>query len=232
MVARSTALLSALTAGAVWCGPGLAPHWPRLARALNVPRRLGDGRGVALTFDDGPHPEGTPLVLETLARRGIPAVFFLIGEQVERYPVLAAEIAHAGHQVAIHGYRHRNQMLLPPAEFARDLRTGIEVVEAACGQRPLLYRPPYGIFTFAGLSAVRQASLQPLLWSRWGRDWRAHAKPGQIARLISRDLGGGDVVLLHDADWYSSPGSHRRTATALPLILDLLEQRGLEAVLP
>lgn len=231
MAARSTALFGALAAGAAWCGPGLAPHWPRLARALDVPLRLGDGQGVALTFDDGPHPEGTPLVLEALARRGAKATFFVIGEQVERYPSLAAEILAEGHQLAVHGYRHRNQMRLSPADFTRDLRRGIEVLGAVLGRRPLLYRPPYGIFTLAGLAAVRGASLQPLLWSKWGRDWRAHIRPEQIAALVSRGVAVGDVALLHDADWYSSPGSHRRTAAALPQILAALEERGLAAVL-
>jgi peptidoglycan/xylan/chitin deacetylase (PgdA/CDA1 family) len=83
-----------------------------------------------------------------------------------------------------------------------------------------------------GLSAVRAASLEPLLWSKWGRDWRAKTTAEEIVRLSCRDLGGRDVLLLHDADWYSSPGSHRHTAAALPRILDALEERGLRPVLP
>jgi peptidoglycan-N-acetylglucosamine deacetylase len=66
-----------------------------------------------------------------------------------------------------------------------------------------------------------------LLWSRWGRDWRARTTPEEIARLATRDLEAGDVVLLHDADWYSKPGSHRRTAAAVPLIRAEIERRGL-----
>jgi peptidoglycan/xylan/chitin deacetylase (PgdA/CDA1 family) len=191
-----------------------------------------DPGGVALTFDDGPHPEGTPAVLETLAKRQARATFFLVGEQVERYPALAEEIVAAGHQAAVHGYLHRNQMKLLRAEFSDDLRRAIEVVGEVCGERPRLYRPPYGIFTLVGLSAVRAASLEPLLWSKWGRDWRAKTTAEEIVRLSCRDLGGRDVLLLHDADWYSSPGSHRHTAAALPRILDALEERGLRPVLP
>lgn len=227
---RSTALAGGLTLGAVWCGPGLAPHWPALADAIGVPLRLPGRDGVALTFDDGPHPEGTPAVLETLARRSATATFFLVGEQVERYPALAAEIVAAGHQVALHGYRHRNQMRLLPGQLAADLQRGIELIGEVYGRRPRLYRPPYGIFTPVGLSQVRAASLEPLLWSKWGRDWRARTSAQEIVRLVSRGLGHADVVLLHDADWYSSPGSHRQTAAALPRILDLLEQRGLSPV--
>lgn len=197
---------------------------------MGVALRAPQSGGVCLTFDDGPHPEGTPAVLEALARRNITATFFVVGEQVERYPALAAEITAAGHQLAVHGYCHRNQMRLAPSQFADDLQRAVEVIAQAGGRAPRLYRPPYGIFTPAGLSLVRRASLEPLLWSKWGRDWRANTSAEEIARLASRGLGDGDVVLLHDADWYSSPGSHRLTAGALPLILDVLEARGLPAV--
>jgi peptidoglycan/xylan/chitin deacetylase (PgdA/CDA1 family) len=209
----------------------MAPHWPALAHAMAVPLRLGDGDGVALTFDDGPHPEGTPAVLETLAGRDAKATFFLVAEQVERYPSLVTEMVAAGHETAVHGYRHRNQMRLPPGGFAADLQRATELIADVSGQAPRLYRPPYGIFTFPGLSQVRRAGLDPLLWSKWGRDWRASTSADEIVRLVSRGLSDGDVVLLHDADWYSSPGSHRRTAAALPRILDVLEERGLRAVL-
>ncbi len=226
----ATPLLGTLTLGAVWCGPGIAAHWPVVAHAIGVPLRRAASGGVALTFDDGPHPEGTPAVLETLAQRGATATFFLVGEQVERHPELAGEIVAAGHQVAVHGYRHRNQMRLTPSEFAHDLRRGIEVIAGISGRRPQLYRPPYGIFTLTGLAEVRRASLDPLLWSKWGRDWRGSTTAEEIAELATRGVGEGDVVLLHDADWYSSPGSHRQTAAALPRILDVLEARGLPPV--
>jgi peptidoglycan/xylan/chitin deacetylase (PgdA/CDA1 family) len=121
-------------------------------------------------------------------------------------------------------------MRLLSGEFATDLDRAIEVIGEVYGRRPDLYRPPYGIFTLAGLSLVRRASLDPLLWSKWGRDWRAKTTPGEIVRLASRGLAERDVVLLHDADHYSSPGSHRHTAAALPRVLDVLDELGLQAV--
>jgi peptidoglycan-N-acetylglucosamine deacetylase len=207
----------AAAAAALWLGPGSAPHVPPLCRALGIPRRV-PGEGVLLTFDDGPHPEGTPAVLEALAGRK--AVFFMVGEQVERFPSLAAEVAAAGHEIGLHGYRHRNQMRVTPRWLADDLNRGSEAIATATGRVPRLYRPPYGIFTPAGLALSR--GYDRLLWSKWGRDWRAHITPAEIARLATRDLTPGDVILLHDADWYSAPGSHRRTTAALPLILDAL----------
>jgi peptidoglycan/xylan/chitin deacetylase (PgdA/CDA1 family) len=191
-----------------------------------VERRL-PGAGVVLTFDDGPHPEGTPAVLEALDAAKATAVFFMVGEQVERYPSVAAEVAAAGHEVALHGYRHVNQMRVTPRWLVRDLARGHAAIAAATGRPPALYRPPYGIFTLPGLALARRR-WRPLLWSAWGRDWRRRTSAAEIARLATRDLTPGDVILLHDADWYSAPGSHRRTAAAVPLVLEELARLGLQ----
>ena len=154
-------------------------------------------------------------------------MFFLVGEQVERHPRLAGEIAAAGHEVAVHGHRHLNQMRMTPRAQAEDLRRAVDAIGSATGAVPALHRPPYGIYTPTGLHQVRAAGLRPLLWSRWGRDWRARTSAAEIARLATRDLRGGDVLLLHDADHYSASGSHRRTAAAVPLILEEAARRGL-----
>jgi peptidoglycan/xylan/chitin deacetylase (PgdA/CDA1 family) len=202
----------------------MAPHVPPLCRALRIPRRL-DVDGVVLTFDDGPHPEGTPAVLDALGQNK--AVFFMIGEQVERYGSLAAEVAAAGHEIALHGYRHRNQMRVTPRWLADDLARGADAIASATGRAPRLYRPPYGIFTPPGL-ALASEKHDLLLWSKWGRDWRKRTTSEEIAALATRDLARGDVILLHDADWYSASGSHRRTAAAVPLVLEALDRAGLQ----
>jgi peptidoglycan/xylan/chitin deacetylase (PgdA/CDA1 family) len=187
---------------------------------------------VALTFDDGPHPDGTPAVLDVLARAGARATFFLDGEQVERRPALAAEIVAAGHLVAVHGYRHRLQLRLSSAAVRDDLTRAVAVISDATGTSPLWHRPPYGIYSPAGLAAARGLELRPLLWSRWGKDWRKFTTPARITWRATRDVGDGDVILLHDADFYSAAGSHERTVAALPDALARLKSRGLATVLP
>jgi peptidoglycan-N-acetylglucosamine deacetylase len=209
----------------------LAPINPDAAGALSLPRTLARASGVALTFDDGPHPEGTPAILEVLAAAGARATFFLVGEQVERRPALAARIVAEGHVVALHGYRHRLQLRLPAATVAADVSRGVAVVQDATGAALRLHRPPYGIYSPAALRAVREAGLAPLLWSRWGKDWRKFTTPARIARRATRGLIAGDVILLHDADFYSARDSHRRTALALKHILTELERRKLDTVL-
>jgi peptidoglycan-N-acetylglucosamine deacetylase len=186
---------------------------------------------VALTFDDGPHPEGTPAILEILARAGHRATFFVIGEQVRRRPELIREIVGRGHVVALHGDRHRLQLRMTAAEVRADLERGRGAIEDASGRTVTWHRPPYGIYSAAGLQAARTAGLEPLLWSRWGKDWRRFTTPERIARRATRDLGPGDVILLHDADFYSARDSHRRTAAALELILAELESREIGTVL-
>lgn len=204
---------------------------PSLARDLGLAQRLPDGAGVALTFDDGPHPQGTPAMLEILGHAGARATFFMIGEQVERRPELAAEVVAAGHAVALHGHRHRLQLRLSAAEISADLRRGAAAIEDATGTSPELHRPPYGIYSASGLALARER-FTPLLWSRWGKDWRRLTTAGRIAGRATRHLAPGDVILLHDADFYSAKGSHERTAEALPLILTELKRIETATVLP
>ncbi|MDX6514460.1 MAG: hypothetical protein QOH73_126 [Gaiellaceae bacterium] len=211
-------------AAALWAAPAAAPLVPKLADAFRIERRLA-GPGVALTFDDGPHPDGTPAILAELARANATATFFLVGEQVERYPEVARAVAAAGHEIALHGYRHTLLLRRTVSELADDLARAAALIEDVTGRSPQVYRPPYGVFSLGGLLHARK-HWRPLLWSAWGRDWTPRATPQSVARLATRDLRRGDVVLLHDADHYSADGSWRVTAGALPAILEAVQALG------
>jgi peptidoglycan-N-acetylglucosamine deacetylase len=225
------ALLGAgATAAAVaHAGPALAPVVPGLAPALGIEYRQDGEEGVALTFDDGPHPQGTPAVLETLRDANAVATFFLAGEQVAQRPSLAAEIVAAGHRVELHCHRHRNQLRLTPRQLLEDADRAKATIEEACGQEIADYRPPYGIFSYVGLRAVRSRGWRPMLWSQWGRDWTRTATAESIARRSTSTARAGDILLLHDADYYAARDSWMRTAAALPIILEELEGRGLKS---
>ena len=223
------AAVAAGAAGPAWyAGPALAPVVPAIGRGLGIVLRQEDLDGVALTFDDGPHPHGTVSVLETLREHDAKATFFLAGEQVERRPALAAEIVAAGHRVELHCHRHRNQLRLTPRMLLDDAERGRAAIEEATGQAIADYRPPYGIFSAAGLRAVRGRGWRPVLWSKWGRDWDRSATPESITGRIT-PVSAGDILLLHDADYYSARGSWVSTAAALSKILELLEARGLKS---
>jgi peptidoglycan-N-acetylglucosamine deacetylase len=212
---------------AAWTLPALAPVVPGLAGALGIATTIDAPGAVALTFDDGPHPAGTPAILEILAAHGATATFFMVGEQVNRAPRLAAEVAEAGHGIAVHGHRHRNLLRLTPRQIADDLDRARTAIEDATGTPTTLHRPPYGIYSWTALHAVRQRGWTPLLWSRWGRDWRRFTTPAKIAAKVAGRLEAGDVLLLHDADDYSAPRSHERTAQALPRVLEAIRAAGL-----
>lgn len=231
VLGRPVALPAAVLAAAgAWWAPGAAAHCPPLAHVLRVPLRMPAAAGVALTFDDGPHPQGTPAVLEALAAVGAQATFFLVGEQVQRHASLVREIVAAGHEAAVHAHRHRNPMRLSPRAFTSDLERAVGVIADVLGRTPAYYRPPYGAFTLPALREVRRRGLAPILWSRWGRDWDGRTSPAQIASLAVGEIRAGDVVLLHDADGYCAPGAYRKTVAALPRIVAALAQRRLDAV--
>jgi peptidoglycan/xylan/chitin deacetylase (PgdA/CDA1 family) len=212
-----------------WFGPALAAHVSSLASAYGIERRVESRDRVALTFDDGPHAEGTPAMLEELARRDASATFFLVGEQVVQRPALAREIVAAGHEVAVHGYRHTLLLRRRVRELAEDLDRAVAAIADATGVEPALYRPPYGVFSSGGLAHVRARGWRPLLWSTWGRDWERRATAQSIAGRATKGLRAGDVVLLHDSDAYSSDGSWRRTAAALPSVLEAVASLGVRA---
>jgi peptidoglycan-N-acetylglucosamine deacetylase len=212
--------------------PALAFYSRSLRAALGVEDRTATGGGWALTFDDGPHAQGTPAVLELLASRGVRATFFLVGEQVLRNPAIPGEIVAAGHGIGLHCHRHRNLLRLAPWQVREDLTRAQAAIEDATGISPVLYRPPYGVLNATALRLARRAGRRTLLWTHWGRDWEARATPESIAARVTDDVEEGSILLLHDADDYSAAGSWRRTVLALPRVLDVLAERGIEAVMP
>jgi peptidoglycan/xylan/chitin deacetylase (PgdA/CDA1 family) len=181
---------------------------------------------VALTFDDGPHPEGTPAVLDRLAALGWRATFFLLGTAVRRHPEVAAAVAAAGHEVAVHGDEHRNHLAHGPAWVAADLDRATAAIVAATGVRPQWFRPPYGVLTGGTLRAARRRSLTPVLWTAWGRDWE-RTTPERVVGALRPGLRPGATLLLHDGAGTGTPGAWRTTAAALPMLAAELDQRGL-----
>jgi peptidoglycan/xylan/chitin deacetylase (PgdA/CDA1 family) len=222
--ARRTAL-AAFAAGVAWqIGP--AGSWLPPLR----PRRLsgaGDAGTVAVTFDDGPDPYGTPAVLDALDALGWTATFFVLGTQVRRDPGLLREVAARGHDVALHGDDHRYLIARPPWAVRSDLARGAGTVGDVLGQAPRWWRPPYGVLSGPALTAARRLGLAPVIWTAWGRDWRASASPTTVIRDVTAHELAGATVLLHDSDLMSAEGSWRVTVAALPLLAGQIERRGL-----
>lgn len=222
---RDTVFALAALGAIAYASPTLAVA-PRL-RYPGVLRRVAASAGVVLTFDDGPHPRGTPAVLAWLDELGLAATFFVVGEQARRHPSVVREIAAAGHEVALHGYRHLPHALLPPVQVIRDLDRGQRTVEEITGQPIRALRAPFGTASLGTLAFARRRDLVTAGWSRWGWDWTPWATPQSITRSLTSGVSGGDILLLHDSDAYAANGSWRRTVDALAMIADRLDDRGL-----
>lgn len=221
-IAQATALLGAIHAlpAATALGPLRRRVTPRLAGQ-------GDPSHIALTFDDGPDPASTPAFLEALDSLGWKATFFMLGSMAEACPSLAAEVAAAGHDVALHGSAHRNHLRATPPWVHSDLAKGLDQVSVASGRRPEWFRPPYGVLSAATVRAADKASLRTVLWGSWGRDWRRRASPSSVLADLSKTLRGGSTVLLHDSDCTSAPQSWRSALGALEGLGELAHSLGL-----
>jgi peptidoglycan/xylan/chitin deacetylase (PgdA/CDA1 family) len=202
---------------------------PVRALPANLCRWRGPADGcAALTFDDGPSPETTPLVLDRLDELDLVATFFCLGSLVEVNPDLVGELLRRGHQVEVHGHRHEHHFLHTPWWVRADLDAAVDALTAA-GASPRWFRPPFGQTTGGTMLAARHHRLGLALWSAWGREW---AEPDAIAvaRRVCRRLTAGTIVLLHDTDMYSASGSCRRVIDALGPIASYLDENGLKAV--
>jgi peptidoglycan/xylan/chitin deacetylase (PgdA/CDA1 family) len=220
--------------GVAVAGVVAANSAPSLLALSSIGRRVAPGlagagnRGhVALTFDDGPDPRSTPEFLRALDELGWRATFFMLGEMVRANPGLAAEVAAAGHEVAVHGDRHRTLLRLGPGAVRDDIRRARDVVADATGVQPRWYRPPFGTLSVGGLLAARGIGLEVVLWTAWGRDWRAEATGESVAAEVLAGYVDGGTVLLHDSDCTSAPDCWHSALDALPLLAKGFADRGL-----
>lgn len=219
-------VVGAVTLAAVPLLAHVAPAatWLDTPTTSLLPRLKGIGRPdhLALTFDDGPDPMSTPLFLDELDRLGWTATFFLLGDMTRRAPEVARAITARGHEIGLHGDHHRSHLVRTPTDVWRDLRDGAATLADVTGRRPRWFRPPYGELSLATLVAARHLELRPVLWSVWGKDWRAGETGESVAARVLGAVVPGATVLLHDSDCTSAPGSWRATLAALPLVAERL----------
>ena len=225
--AAKAGMALATAAAAIHAAPALTNVDRLRRRFLPGLAGVGDPGHVALTFDDGPDPASTPRFLEALDRLGWRATFFMLGRMVDRAPSLAAEVVAAGHEVAVHGYAHRSEMFLVYPAISADLARAVDAISNATGHDVDWFRPPYGTLAAGGVIAARRRRLRTVLWSTWGRDWRADATPATVTADVVRHLGPGATVLLHDSDCTSAPGAWRSALGALDSLAEQFEARGL-----
>lgn len=192
-------------------------------------RLLGTTEEVALTFDDGPDPIYTPKVLDVLARRSVPATFFLVGERIQRYPELVRRIVDEGHSVGSHSHSHPDMWTISSAELRQQYVEGMKALHETTGRHSALVRPPKGWLDLRTAIVFRRLGMEPILWNLSGNDWEVGVTPSAILDAIGTPTGG-DVILLHDAiERPVEPSTVDRTATveALDPLIDRVAASGL-----
>lgn len=157
-----------------------------------------DEKVLALTFDDGPHPEFTPRVLDVLADYGIEAAFFCIGQEVERCPELVRRIQREGHLIGNHSYTHANHLpLFRIPRMEEDFLKCSKAIGSITGNAPLWFRPPFGVSNPNIASVVKKMQLRVMGWSL--RSFDGSGKNAEkVIRRVQRKLKPGSIILLHD----------------------------------
>ena len=153
----------------------------------------------------------------------------MLGTAVARAPGLAAEVAAAGHEIAIHGWNHRTLLACDPRATLTGLARARDQVAEATGTVPWLFRPPYGMLTGTALLSARALGLTPVLWTAWGREWRQGVTATAVYATLAAGLDGGATVLLHDSDRYAPAGSWRLGLAALGPFLEQCARNGWRA---
>lgn len=193
--------------------------------------RKGTGRDeFALTFDDGPDPRFTPLLLDLLKRYDAKATFFVVGSNAERYPELIQRIHEEGHLIGIHNYVHKTNWLMRPATVRRQIQRTNEIIYNIIGERSTYYRPPWGIVNLFDISKRRQVEI--VLWSAMFGDWREKLGAERLTDKMLARLNPGEVMLLHDSGTTlgADPDAPQNMLVALERTLEEAQKRGLRSI--
>jgi peptidoglycan/xylan/chitin deacetylase (PgdA/CDA1 family) len=175
-------------------------------------------RTIYLTFDDGPNKTATPAILDALAAERVPATFFMVGDHVRRFPMLARQVATAGHLVGNHTFHHRKLLFAGRQRVRSELETAHAAIERATGRAPRCFRAPHGHRSPFLRPLARELGYTVFGWTFGVFDT---ARPGstEIRRRVRSRLRPGAIVLLHDGDGYDWEGDRMQTAEALPGIV-------------
>lgn len=177
---------------------------------------------VALTFDDGPHPDSTPKLLAVLRQKEVKATMFVLGENVEKQPELFKQMVVDGHEIGSHAYNHIHMQRISAQERARQFER-LEQAVSIAGVKPVLFRPPGGGYSDKMIEEARRRGYRTILWSIDPRDW---SRPGvnHIVNTVMANIKPGSIILLHDGQY------ELQTAEAVGVIIDRLRSQGYSIV--
>ena len=177
---------------------------------------------IAMTFDDGPHPQNTPRLLDMLRERNIRATFYVVGRNVDLYPHIVRRIVAEGHEIGNHTWTHRNLTRLSNASVRSEMDRTRDVIVSVCGVQPRTMRPPYGALRESQRVWLQKEYGYPtIMWNVDPQDWMRPGVSVVTSRILDKTRNGS-IVLAHDL--------HKPTVDAMPETLDGLLQRGFQFV--
>ena len=184
---------------------------------------------MALTYDDGPNDPHTLRLLEVLAKHSVHATFFMLGRYVQQQPEIAREVAKAGHVIGNHTFDHPLLIFKSSSEIKSQLTACRQALNDAVGEHSNLFRPPFGGRRPAVLRIAREMGLQPVMWNVTGYDWSAPPVE-HIEKKVTRQVRGGDVLLLHDGGHLEMGADRSHTVIATDRIITRYKAKGYEFV--
>ena len=185
--------------------------------------------GVALTFDDGPDPDFTPRILETLQRQEVKATFFVVAEKAKRYPELIRRMQEEGHQIGVHSFNHRYAWFTSPGRTRREWTESVRCLELLTGSKITWLRPPWGTFNLMTWWWLKQNKMRAVLWNAEGHDWEVRRTPEEITERILKSTDEGTIVVMHDSG--GQQGAQKNTILALEKLCErIVKERKLPIV--
>jgi len=169
---------------------------------------------IYLTFDDGPVPEVTPQVLDILDKYELKATFFCVGENVQKYPELYADVISRGHKTGNHTFNHLKGFSVTSEEYEENVKKASEYIDSK------LFRPPYGRITPKQLKQLSPL-YEIIMWDFITHDYNRNLSPATILKIVKRYSRNGAIVVFHD-----SIKSKANVLTALPLAIEFLKGQG------
>ena len=230
--APSTAA-AAPTANAAATTSPTAPPAMALPADANAPTPAGqtkntysqchvEGPFIAMTFDDGPHVENTPRLLDMLKQRGIKATFFVVGQCAAEYPDIMKRIVAEGHEIANHSWSHPQLSKMGEGSVTDQLQRTHDVIVQTTGVTPKIMHPPYGAFTANQRNwAFHKWGYKTILWDVDPLDWKIR-NADHVKSVILKETVNGSIILSHDI--------HKTTVDAMPSTLDGLSAKGFKFV--
>ncbi len=196
-----------------------------------ITRRGPRQPNVSITFDDGPDPKHTPLILDVLKEKNVKATFFVVGKHVEKYPEIARRIVAEGHDIGNHTYTHKELAPSTRKVIIKELTKTDEAIKKVTGVKTDLFRPPRGIYSQASRALLVELGYKIVLWSLSSVDWR-RTSPEWMLNRIKRYAKNGSIILFHDGGALvrREGGLRMNTVKVLPMAIDYLRSAGFEIV--